>query len=150
MPPADQLLEVPRHIRNVVDSVVDIIHLPAAGEFSLDGLPHHLVIVFHHISLDRHTVLWSLLQHAHIPDPDQAHMQGSRDRSGSQCQDVDIFSQFFDLLLMRYSEPLLLVNDQQPQVLEAHVLSRGQAVGADHDIRQTLFQILHCLFLLIG
>ena len=118
----DELLELSRHIRNIVDSVVYIIDLSAAGEFSLDGLPHHLVIIFHHISLNRHTVLGRFLKHAHIPDPDQAHMQRSRDRCGSQRQHVNIFSQFLDLLLMCHAEPLLLIDDQKPQVLESHIL----------------------------
>ena len=117
-----KLLEMPGDIRDVVDSVIDIVYLSPAGKLSFNGLSHHLVVVFHNISLDGHAVLRGFLKHAHVPDSDQAHMQRSRDRSGRQRQDVYILPQFFNLLLMCHSKTLFLINDQKSQIFESHVL----------------------------
>ena len=141
--------KAPGHIRNVTDPVIDIVNLSAPGELPLDRLTDHLVAVFDHISLDGHPVLGRLLQHTHIPDPDQAHMERSGDRRGRQREDVHVFPEFLDLLFMCDAEPLLLVNDQEPQVFESHIF-RKDPVGADHNIHQPLFQILRSLFLLRG
>ena len=75
-----QLLDHGRHIRDVVDPVIDIVDLSFSGKFPDDRLPHQFLIVFADKSLDGLPVPRRLLQHTHIPDSDQAHMQRPRDR----------------------------------------------------------------------
>ena len=135
------------HIRNVVDPVVHIIHLTVSGKFTLDRLTHHFLIVFHHIRLDRHTVDRRFLQYTHIPDPDQAHMQGPRDRCRSKGQHIYILFEFFDLFFMSDTETLLFIYNQKSQIFIFHIFGQ-HAMGSDHNIDQPLFQIFHCLFLL--
>ena len=61
--------------------------------------------------------------------------------------DVDPLAQLLDLLLVDDAEPLLLVDDQQPQVAELHVL-RQQAVRAHDDLHLARREILERLLLL--
>ena len=65
--------------------------------------------------------------------PDQRHVEGPRDRRGGQGQDVDHRPELLEPLLVRHAEALLLVDDQQPEVLEADILLQ-QPVGADDDV----------------
>ena len=76
------LLKAPRHLRNVVDPVVDIVDLSASGKLSQNRLPDHLFIVFHDIGLYADAVLRCLLKYTHIPDSDETHMEGPRNRRG--------------------------------------------------------------------
>ena len=76
---------------NVVDTIVYIIHLTTACQFPADRLPYHLIVIFHDIRLDRHTVVRRFFQHTHVTDSDQAHMKGSRDRSCRKRQYIYIF-----------------------------------------------------------
>ena len=48
-------------------------------------------------------------------------------------QHVDLLAHLLDALLVRDAEALLLVDDQQPEIAELHVL-RQQAVRADDDV----------------
>ena len=60
-------------------------------------------------------------------------MQGARDRRCGQREDVDRGTELLELLLLHHAEALLLVQDHQAEVLEAHILLQ-QPVGADHDV----------------
>ena len=60
----------------IVDPVMDVIDLSSAGQLPYNGFPDHFLIIFHDIGLDGDTALRRFLQQAHIPDPDQAHMEG--------------------------------------------------------------------------
>ena len=117
-----QLGNLIRNFINRIDAVINVINLTASGQLSVDCLPHHLLVVLHHIRLDRHTVHRRLFENAHIADPDQAHVQRAGNRGCRQRQNIYIFLELLDLLLMRNSEPLFLVNDQQSQILIHHVL----------------------------
>ena len=86
-----QFLHMSCHFSYILDTVIDIVHLSLAGNFSFDCLPDHLIILLHHIGLDRHPVNWCFFQHTHVTDSDQAHMKGSRDRSCRKRQYIYIF-----------------------------------------------------------
>ncbi len=126
-----------RHIRNIVHTIVYIIHLPASGQLSGDGLPHQLVIIFTHKRLNGLPVSRGFLQNAHISNPNEAHVKGPWNRCGRQRQHIHIFFQLLNLLLMRHTEPLLLINNQQSQVLKLYI-RRQNPVGADNDIHLAL------------
>ncbi len=110
------------HILDVADPVIHIIHLSVSGQLPVNGFPHHLVVVFHHIGLDGNPVHGRFLQNAHVPDPHKAHVEGPRDGCGRESEHVYILFQLFDLFLVSYSEPLLLIDDQKAQILEDHIL----------------------------
>ena len=110
------------HLVNVADAVVYVIHLAAAGKLPVNGLPDHLVIILHHVRLDGHTVYRRFLQHTHVADSHQAHVQRPGNRSRGQGENIDIFLQLLDLLLVSHAEPLLLIDNQKPQILKLDIL----------------------------
>src|SRR5699024_10051807 len=75
-----ELLDLSCHIRDIRNPVIDIVDLSSSCQFPGNCLAYHLVIILHHISLDGHPVMGSLLQDTHITDTDQTHMKRPRDR----------------------------------------------------------------------
>ena len=75
------------------------------------------------------------------------HVHGARDGRGGQGQDVDLGAQLLEALLVHHAEALLLVDHDEAEVLEAHVVGQ-QAVGADHDVELALGGLLEDLELL--
>ena len=134
---------------NVVYTIVYIIHLTTACQFPADCLPYHLIVIFHHIRLDRCTVLWCFFQNTHIPDSDQTHVKSSRNRRRCQSQDIDILFHLLNLFFVGNTKALFLIDDQQSQIFKLHIFGQ-HPMGADQDIHQTFFQILDRLFLLTG
>ena len=139
-----ELLHMPRDVCDVIDPVVDIVHLAVSRKLAVDRLAHELVVVLHDIGLDRHTVDRRLLEHRHVTDADQRHVQRPRDRRRRQRQHVDVFLQILDALLMRHAEALLLVDDQKAEVPELDVLTE-QTVGANDDIDTAGLQVVEGL-----
>ena len=78
-------------VTDIADPVVHVVDLAASGHLSGNCFAHHLLIVFADKSLDGQTVVGGLLQHAHISDTDQAHVQCSGNRRCRQGQYVHIF-----------------------------------------------------------
>ena len=143
-----QLGNLCRYLRDLVDTVVYIIHLTIPRHLALNSFPDHLLIVLHDVSLDRHTVMRRLFQHTHVPDSDQAHMQSSRNRRRGQSQHVHVLFHLFNLFLMTDTKPLFLVNDQQTQILADHIFGKD-TMCSDHDIHRSFFQTFDCRFLLL-
>ena len=88
--------------------------------FLLDGFPYDILIIFQHIGSHRITLARRFVQHAHIPNSAEAHMQGTRDGCCRQGEHIHLFAQFFQLFLVGYPEPLFLVNDQQAQFMKVY------------------------------
>ena len=86
-----------------------------------------------HIGLHRPPVLGRLLDDRHVPDAAHGHVQRAGDRGGRQGQHVHVGGYFLDPLLLRHAEPLLLVHDEQPEILEFHILGQ-HPMGADEDV----------------
>ena len=142
-----KFLDLRCHFSYILDTVIDIVHLSLAGNFSFDCLPDHLIILLHHIGLDRHPVNWCFFQHTHVTDSDQTHMKRSGNRCCRKCQNINIFLQLFDLFFMLYSKTLFLINDQKSQIFKCHILTQ-YPVGSDDNINLSLFQIFDRFFLL--
>ena len=73
-----QFRDLCRNIRNVIHTVIDIVDLSAPGHLPDNSLS------------DRQPVVGSLLQHAHIPDTDEAHVQGTGNRCCRQGQHIHV------------------------------------------------------------
>ena len=132
-------ISIPVYIGNCRYVIVYNIDLAASCDLPGDCFPDSLITVLHDISLDRQTVLWSLLQNAHIADPRKAHVQCPGDRSCRQCEDIHILAHFLDLFLVGHAEALLLIDDEKAQVFKLHILGQ-QPVGPDDDIHHPGFQ----------
>ena len=114
-------------------AVVDEEDLPVAVQFAQDGVADQLGVEPGHAGFDGQPVLGRRLQVGDVAEAQQRHVQRSRDRRGRHRQHVDGLAQGLEPLLDLDAEPLLLVDDHQPQVLELHVVL-GQPVGADDDV----------------
>ena len=122
---------------DVLDAVVDEENLPAAVQ-----LPHHrvadqLALEARHAGLHGQPVLRRRLQVGDVAQAQQAHVQRPRDGRGRHRQHVDDLAERLQPLLHLDAEPLLLVDDHQPQVVEPHVRLH-QPVGADDDVDRPL------------
>ena len=128
---------------------MDEINLAAALQFLLDGRADQLVVPAGDHRLNGHAVLGRRLDHAHVAQPHQRHVQGARNRRGRHGQHVHFFAKLLQPLLVAHAEALLLVDDHQPEVGELDVL-REQAVRADQDVHLAALDLLDDLLLLLG
>ena len=131
----DEALDEPDEGRQGLDAVVDHEHLATPAQLALDRLLDHPGVEPGDDRLDRQAVGGRRLDHGQIADPGHRHGQGPRDRGRRQRQDVDGLPELLQPLLVRHAEPVLLVDDQEPEVLEGHVLGE-EPVGADHDVHR--------------
>ena len=65
--------------------------------------------------------------------PPSAQVERPRDRRGRERQHVDLGAKLLEPLLVTHAEAVLLVDDQEPQILEAHAWLQ-ELVRADHDV----------------
>ena len=126
---------------NGIDVVVQIKHLSAAPQLSPDGFADKHLVVFGDVGLHRHAVLRRFLEHRHIADARQRHIQRARNGGRRQRQAVDSDRKLLEPLLVRHTEALLLVDNHQTEIFEADILLQ-QAVRADDHIDFPAVQIL--------
>src|SRR2546429_499379 len=82
--------------------------LAAAVQLAVDHLRHELVVVRGDVRLDGLPVLGRGLDHAHVADADDGHVQRARDRRGRQREHVKARAHALEPLLLHDPEPLLL------------------------------------------
>ena len=129
------LRELGRDLLDALHAVVDEEHLPVAIHLAQDRLAHQRLVELTDEGLDGQALLGRRLDGAQVAHAGQAHVQRARDGRRRQGQHVHLGAHLLDALLVRHAEPLLLVHDQQPQILEGHVLAQ-QAVRADHQVHR--------------
>ena len=115
--------------------------LPAAMMFAQQRLAHHHVVPFHHIGSHRQAIDRRRLDGRQLAQPAHRHLQGARDRRGSEREDVNVGAKLLELLLMLDAEPLLFINDNKAKPLELGTLAED-CVGADHDVHRPAFERL--------
>ena len=99
-------------------AVVHPEHLALAQQLAADRLDRDALVVLADEGEDRLAVGRRGLQQRQVADADEAHLERARDRRGRQRQHVDVGLQLLHRLLGLHAEALLLVDDQQPEVLE--------------------------------
>ena len=92
-----------------------------------------LLVVLADVRLDGSAPLGRRLDHGDVADAGQRHLQRARDRRGAHGDDVDAQLELAQQLLLLDAEALLLVEDQEAEVLGAHVATE-HAVGPDEDV----------------
>ncbi len=112
------------------------------------GLDQLFVPVRDH-GLNRHAIFGRSLDHAHVAQADQRHVQGARDGRGRHGEHVDLLAHLLDALFVADAEALFFVDDEQAEVGELEVF-RKHAVGADEDVDFAGFRFLQNFFLLLG
>ena len=118
---------------------MQVIDLTAAPEFTPDGLGHNAIVIFQHIGLNGLTLKGRLLDGAHVPDAGKRHVERAGNRRGAQRQHIHADEILFEFFLVAHAEPLLLVNDDKPQIAELYII-REQPVGSDHNIHGAVLQ----------
>ena len=63
-----QLLHLGGALLNGFDPVVQVIHLPAAGQLTPDGFGNNGIVIFQHIGLNGLALKGRLFNGAHVPD----------------------------------------------------------------------------------
>ena len=133
----------------LADAVVHKEYLSAAAHLELNGFGNHLGAEAAELRLYRVAVGRWCLDDAQVAGSHQAELQGAGDRCSRQREGIDVGLQLTQFLLCRDAELLLLVDDEQPQVLELDALA-DELVGADDDVDRAVLQALQNLFRLLG
>jgi hypothetical protein len=111
-------------IEHSSDRVVDRLHavghevdLPAPLDLAPDGAGHDVGVVLAHVHLDREAVGRRRIDDAHVAHARKRHLQRARDGCGGHGEHVDLLAQVLEVLLVLNTEPLLLVDDHEPEVV---------------------------------
>jgi hypothetical protein len=118
---------------DAVDPVVDDVDLTAALQLAEDDLADQFVVGSGDEGADRQAGLRRGVDDADVADPGEGHVERARDRRGRHRHHVDLGAELLEELLLADPEALLLVDHDQPEVLEAHV-PLDEPVGADDDV----------------
>ena len=121
----DQLLNGRGAGKNRIDAVVQEIHLSTALQFLIDGGADQLRIEVRDHGMNRQAILGRSLDHAHVANAQHRHMQRARNRRGAHGQDVDIFSNLLQPLLVADAEALLFVDDHQAEIAKFDVFLKA-------------------------
>ncbi len=108
-------------------------HLALAEQLAADRLGDGTVVVLADVGEDRLAISGRRVQQRQVADAGEAHLERAWDRRRGERQHVDIGLQLLHRLLVTDAEALLLVDDEQAEPLELHVLGQ-QSMGADHDV----------------
>ena len=131
---------------NGFGAVVQIVDLTAPLHFPADGIINDRIVVLHDEGLHRIPVRGRLFDGGHIPDAGKGHIQRSGYGGSGEGQHVHPLGHFLQTLLVADTEALLLIDDQQPQILELDRFLQ-QLVGADDEIHGACPQIRQGLLL---
>ena len=129
--------------------VVQKIYLPAAAQFTLNGLDHHAVVPLGHGGLDGDAVGRRRGDDRQVAQARQAHVEGARNGGGGERQQIDVGAQVLEFFLVTHAEAVLLVDHHQAEILELHV-GLQQPVGADHHIERAFLKLIEHGLLLFG
>ena len=125
--------ELRRDVLDRLDAVVQVERLPAAVCLARERELDDLVVVLADVRADRAAPLRRRLDHRDVAQARQRHVQRARDRRRREREDVDFEPQLAQQLLLRDAEPLLLVDDDEPELLRDHV-SRQHAVRSEQHL----------------
>ena len=115
-------------VLDVVHAVVHVEHLALAQQLAPDRLRHRALVVLADVGEDRLAILGRRVHEREIADAGERHLERARDRRRGEREHVDVRAHLLDPLLVLHAEALLLVDDEQAEVLELHVVAR--AAGA--------------------
>ena len=105
-----------------VDVVVQVVNLTAAQQLAQDRFLDGGVVFLLHEGFHRQPLLRRRGDNGNIAHAAHRHVQGTRDRRGGEGEDVALGAHFLQALLVAHAEAVLLVDDDQPQVVEGHRL----------------------------
>src|SRR5262249_12158239 len=116
-----------------LDSIVNKEDLAAALKLELDRRADYWFRELHDMSLNRESVPRRCLDHRHIAKTCKRHVQRPGDGCRGHRDHIHLLAHLFYAFLVRDTEALLFVHDQQSEVLEPDVFGQ-QPVSADYDV----------------
>jgi hypothetical protein len=122
---------------DVLDAIVDEKDLALAEQFTPDRLGGRLVVLLADIGEDRVSLGGRGVDDRKVADTGERHLQGARDRTRRQRQDVDTDREPFDCLFVDDPEALFLVDDEDPEVAERDIV-RQKLVRPDDDVDRSV------------
>ena len=128
-----QIRQLERQTIDRLDSVMEKKYLSAPLQLTQNRIANDLFVIARHVSLDRQPIRRRGFDDAQVPNADQRHMQGARDRRRRQTDHVDELAELFQSLLMDDTEAMLFVDDHQAQIFKLDILLE-QPVGSDQDV----------------
>ena len=151
----DQNAGVGGELADLVGEGLDVVHpvvheedLSLPGEFPTDRLRETTFVPGDHLGDDRPPIERRRGEARDVPEAEHRHVQRSRDRRRTQGEHVRHGAGREQSLLVLDAEPLFLVDHDETEILEPHVL-REQAMRSDHDVDAALLQVDEHL-LLVG
>ena len=100
---------------------------------AIERLLDQILVVLADERADRAAPLGRRLDHRDVTQAGERHVQRARDRRRAHREHVDLEAQLPQQLLLCDAEPLLLVDDHEPELLRDHV-PREDAMGADQHV----------------
>ena len=126
---------------HVADAVVYEEYLAAAAHFEADGVGYERVVERMYLGLYRIAVGRRRIDDREVAGSHEGKLERAGDGRGAQRECVHIDTQLAEFLLHADAELLLLVDDEQPQVLEMHARS-DEGVRAYEDLYLPCGQVL--------
>ncbi len=108
-----------------VHAIVDEIDLPLARQLLFDGGLDQIGIEVRDYRIDRQTIFRRRLNHRHVAQAKQRHVQRARDRRGAHGEHIHVVPQLLQALFVADAETLFFVDDQQAEIVEDSHLSRA-------------------------
>ena len=130
--------------------VVDEEDLPLAQQLTPDRRAHLALVIGADIGEDWVPLLGRRCESGHFAYAGHGHLERARDRRRGHCEHVDVGAHRLELLLVLDAETLLLVDDDQPEVLELVVLGQQAMCPDDQIDRAVGHAVLDRLGLPIG
>ncbi len=130
-----------RPLPDRIDAIVHEIDLSAARQLQLDRRLDHVRLERRDHRVNREAILGRRLDHGHIAQAEQRHVQRARNRRGAHGDSIDPFADFLQPFLVLDAETLLFIDDHQAEIFQLDVL-REQPVRPDHEIDFAFGQIL--------
>ena len=133
---------------DALHAVVEEEDLPTPVQLALHRLLHEVVRALREVRLDRQPLLRRGLDGGDVAYAGHRHVERARDGRCREREHVHLAPQFAQPLLVRHAEAVLLVDDEDAEVLEVHVLLH-EPVGADDHVHLAALQPAHHLVLLL-
>src|SRR5439155_3244441 len=147
--PRAQPAQALRGLVDRLDAVVDEERLATALLLAHDRLLDELLVVLADIGLHGPPALRRRLDDADVAHARKRHLQRPRDRRRAHRDDIGLPLELAPELLLPDAETLLLVDDEQAEVLGAHVAAE-EPVRADEDVDLARVERGDRLALLLG
>ena len=144
---AEKLFELSCAAVDGLHAVVHVVDLPAAGKLAPDGVGDDAPVMLEDVGLHRLAVDGRDLDGGHVANARERHVERAGNGRCRERQRVDLAGKLLELFLVRHAEALLLVDDEEPQVLEVQALLQ-QRMRADQKIDLARGRVLHDLLFL--